>query len=256
LSSYIGRHAELYDLFYSDKPYADETRFIHSLLQKYHNNPVNRILELACGTGSHAIILNKLGYEIVATDYSEDMLKSARLKAEKNNVDIDFQLQDMRGLPEYQPHFDAAICLFDSIGYAATNDAILDVLNGVHRNLNDDGLFIIEFWHAGAMLSKYDPLRVRSWVIPDGEVIRISRTTLDCAKQLAFVKYQIYEHNNNGTYSYIHEEQVNRYFLLQEMSMLLKCSHFNPIKWFSGYSENESITDDTWHVVVVAQRMK
>ena len=28
MSSYIGRHAELYDIFYADKPYADEARYL------------------------------------------------------------------------------------------------------------------------------------------------------------------------------------------------------------------------------------
>ncbi len=32
MSSYIGKHASLYDLFYSDKDYKAESDFIHQLI--------------------------------------------------------------------------------------------------------------------------------------------------------------------------------------------------------------------------------
>ena len=46
--SYLGRHAELYDIFYADKPYALEAAFVHQCLQSYSQEPVHRLLELAC----------------------------------------------------------------------------------------------------------------------------------------------------------------------------------------------------------------
>jgi len=55
-SSYVGRRAELYDLFYTDKPCYEEAAFIHNCLQTYGHG-VNNILELACGTGTHAFTL-------------------------------------------------------------------------------------------------------------------------------------------------------------------------------------------------------
>ncbi|HLA82641.1 MAG TPA: methyltransferase domain-containing protein, partial [Thermoleophilia bacterium] len=78
MTSYAGRHAELYDVFYSDKPYAAEAAFVHECFGRYAGFPVRRLLELACGTGRHAIELAKMGYELVATDNSPDMLASAR----------------------------------------------------------------------------------------------------------------------------------------------------------------------------------
>ena len=71
---YDGRHAELYDLFYGAKPYAAEAGYLHGLLQRFSERPVRRLLDIACGTGSHAIELERLGYEVVGSDISEDML--------------------------------------------------------------------------------------------------------------------------------------------------------------------------------------
>jgi SAM-dependent methyltransferase len=254
MSSYIGRHAELYDIFYADKPYEEEAAFVHQCLQQYRGGTTRSLLELACGTGSHALALEKLGYQIVATDYSEDMLARARHKAAELGSSVDFRWQDMRALDVRERPFDAVICLFDSIGYVETNEAIMRVLKGVHRHLCPDGLFIFEFWHAGAMLRRCDPVRVREWAMPEGKFIRISQTELDCAKQTAAVRYSVYELRNDGTYDGFEETQVNRYFLIQEMAALLSSCDFTPLKWFSGFSDNEEIDENTWHVLAVAGR--
>lgn len=254
MSSYIGRHAELYDVFYADKPYGDEALFVHECLEKYGAGKIRRLLELACGTGSHAFALEKFGYKIVATDYSRDMLARARSKAAKAASSIDFQLHDMRSLDVSGRPFDAVICLFDSIGYVETNEALTQVFQGIHHHLRIEGLFVFEFWHAAAMLRGYDPVRVRRWSTPEEEIVRISETELDCSNQLARVKYTIYELRKNGTYESLVETQTNRYFLVQEMARLLLSCGLKPLKWFAGFTPNENITEQTWHIVGVAEK--
>jgi SAM-dependent methyltransferase len=162
-TSYVGRHAELYDLFYAQKPYAEEARFVHECIEKYAQAPKHSLLDLACGTGSHAFEFESLGYQVIATDYSADMLAQARQKAKEKNSQIEFRQQDMRILDLPERPFDVTICLFDSIGYVATNENILRVLRGVHSHLRPGGIFIFEFWHAAAMLKNYDPVRVKRW---------------------------------------------------------------------------------------------
>jgi SAM-dependent methyltransferase len=245
----------LYDLFYADKPYTAEAEFVHSCLDTYGPARKRRVLELACGTGTHAIALGHLGYSVVATDYSEPMLAVARRKAGEVGASVSFQNQDMTALALGSEQFGAAICLFDAIGYVATNEAITKVLDGVRRHLVPRGLFVFEFWHAAAMLRSYEALRVRRWHTEEGEILRLAETTIDCERQLAHVHYTIYELSRDGTYTCLNETQSNRYFLVQEMSAFLARSGFTPLKWFAGFSNTEIITENTWHVVAVANRV-
>jgi len=252
-SSYIGRHAELYDLFYAEKPYAEETAFIHECIQKY--KPVSkRILELACGTGTHSLLLEKHGYQIIATDYSSNMLACAREKAQKVNSSVEFRQQDMRTLEVPERPFDIVLCLFDSIGYLATNDNIFQMLCSVHDHLAPGGLFLFEFWHAGAMLCSYDPVRVRRFKTSTGEIERISETRIDYKEQLCHVLYTINEMKSNGRYQTLQEMQINRFFLVQEMKFFLKQAGLTPLKWFAGFQDDEEINDTVWHIVTVAQK--
>jgi len=254
MTSYSGRFAELYDLIYADKPYQSEAAFVHDCLQKYSTSKPRDLLELACGTGEHALSLEEFGYSIVATDFSADMLAYARQKAEQRNSKVDFRVQDMRELDIPEAPFDAVYCLFDSIGYVETNDALLQVLQGVNAHLRLEGLFVFEFWHAAAMLRSYDPLRVMRFRTSEKEFLRISETVLDVKRQLAEVSYTIYEFPDSEPYSIFREVHKNRYFLVQEMGAWLSRSGFRVLEWFAGFNPEKAIDIDTWHIVAVSQK--
>jgi SAM-dependent methyltransferase len=254
VTTHQGRNAELYDLFYADKPYEQEARFVHECLQRYAARPPRRVLELACGTGRHARALAALGYEVVATDRSEPMLACARrAPAAPGAPPVSFLRQDMRTLELPAPPFDAAVCLFDSIGFVQTNEAVRQVLAGVRRHLHPGGLFVFEFWHAPAMLRRYDPVRVRRWPVPQGEIVRITETRLDVANDLAEVRYTIFEPAPDGRFERSEETQMNRYFLVQEMAGRLSAAGFGALAWFGGFDFAAAVTEDAFHVVAVAR---
>jgi SAM-dependent methyltransferase len=254
MSSYVGRYAELYNLFYADKPYAQEAAFVHECLRELGLSPTREILELACGTGSHAFQLEKYGYHITATDYSQDMLQVARRRASEAGSNVLFLQSDLREIRVPATDYDAVVCFFDSIGYLKTNEALTQALAGIRRRLRPHGIFIFEFWHAPAMLSQYSPLRIGRYTSPLGEIIRISETTLDVENRLANVDYTVYELKNDGTYSTFREAHANRYFHVEEMRNLISIADMEVLKFFAGFQENESLDDKTWHVVAVVRK--
>lgn len=254
MASYTGRHASLYDLFYAEKNYAAEADFIHECIKKFHKGKRETLLELACGTGRHAYHLWQKGYKIIATDYSDDMLDCARENHRQWKTDVEFRRLDMRnpGFTGTPP--DVIICLFDSIGYLETNESILQLLKFVNRQLTDDGLFILEYWNAGAFLRFYEPSRTKHFKTSEGEIVRSSETEIDYMKQLAHVHYTITEKSGNLPENIIKETQSNRYFLHQEMQLFFQQAGFECIASFAGYTNDTIIAPDTWHTVAVVKK--
>ena len=73
-----------------------------------------RTLELACGTGAVTRTLAETlpaGTQIVATDFSQDMLTIARQNL-KGSISIDWQVADACQLPFEDNSFDAIVCQF------------------------------------------------------------------------------------------------------------------------------------------------
>lgn len=247
--SYIGRHAELYDIMYDTKPYKEEAEFISEYFRT-HNAQGNSIIELACGTGNHAFEFEKLRYSITAFDNSEDMIRQAVEKKEKRKSTVDFRLDSMMECKTIQHNlYDFGVCLFDSLGYVLTTDNIMITLRNVYERLHKNGIFCCEVWHSVAMMKYFSPTRKKEWVLPDRTIIRFSETDLTVKDSTATIDFTILELMNDGTFLKLNEKQKNRYFNCQEITFLLQSAGFSEITIFNGYTGNRTISDDTWHLL-------
>lgn len=248
---YGERYAKFYDLLYADKPYDREAAVLSEIFCDGGVAPGARILELACGTGQHAVRLARYGYRVTATDYSAAMVAQARINAESQDAGVQFDQLDMRELPVPKLAYDATICLFDSIGYVQTDAAIAATLQGVHAGLRPGGLFVFDFWHAPAMKSRFDPQRVRRVRRDETTILRISETELDPQRSLAHVTFDVYELRSNYTYDHISERHTNRYFTVDELESRGRQHGFMPVAALPGFSDGTAISDTTWHIVAV-----
>jgi 2-polyprenyl-3-methyl-5-hydroxy-6-metoxy-1,4-benzoquinol methylase len=72
---------------YAKQPIADEAAYERTLERvRAHLTPNDRVLELGCGTGTTALKLASSAREILATDYSTEMLAIAASKAHAEGV--------------------------------------------------------------------------------------------------------------------------------------------------------------------------
>jgi len=68
-------YAEAYDFLYQDKNYSSECDLIEEIFRKFAPGKIRTILDLGCGTGSHAIPLAQRGYRVTGVDLAENMLQ-------------------------------------------------------------------------------------------------------------------------------------------------------------------------------------
>jgi len=69
-----------------------------------------RVLDVGCGPGRHALALARRGIDVVGVDLSEDFVALAREAAKGEGLAARFEVGDVRDLA-YDAEFDAAICL-------------------------------------------------------------------------------------------------------------------------------------------------
>ena len=251
MNTYTDIHARYYDLIYADKPYAREATFVAALLDGV---PGARLLDLACGTGRHALELAALGYEVTGVDYSSELLERAAEHAVERGTDVTLVEQDMRRLDLAGARFDAVTCLFDSIGYPQSNAGVLQALAGVRRHLAVGGRFVVEFLHAAAMLRYASPARVRRFPTEDGgTLVRIAESRIDVGRHVLEVEYELLHLEPDGAYRRLIERQANRFFAVEEMRALLAAAGLEAERFVPAYADRGEIDDRTWHVIAVAR---
>jgi SAM-dependent methyltransferase len=250
INSFTGLHAGYYDLVYADKPYADEARFVARFLEGVLGRLPRTLLDLACGTGRHAVEFAAMGIEVTGVDINEDLLAHARERAEH----IEFIAQDMCELDLGDSRYEAVTCLFDSIGYPQRNERVMAALAGARRHLAHQGALAVEFLHAPAMLLHSSPLRVRRWDTgTGGELLRVSATRLDVARQLMDVEYELVDLRPDGSYERWRERQLNRFFSVQEMGALMGSAGLIVEDFVAAYQDAGEIDEDTFHVLALAR---
>jgi predicted TPR repeat methyltransferase len=147
-------YARYYDLLYRDKDYAGESAYVASHLKR-HAPHAARILELGCGTGTHAEHLARMGYAVHGVDQSESML--ARATARKSGLPADIAARlsfghgDVRSVRSGE-HFDAVVSLFHVMSYQTTNADLQGRTAAAH--LRPGGLFLFDFWYGPAVLDQ------------------------------------------------------------------------------------------------------
>jgi SAM-dependent methyltransferase len=110
---------------------------------KDHLKPSGLVLDLACGSGRHAIALNADGYCMVGLDASRRLLKIAK----KRSHDIMVVLGDISFLPFKTSVFVAAVSLDTSFGYLPSKEDDKVSLTEVRRVLFQEGLFVIDVFN-------------------------------------------------------------------------------------------------------------
>lgn len=117
-----------------------------------------KVLDVACGTGRHAVELAARGIEVTGIDFNETALRAARRKATARGVEVDFVRQDMRCLG-YREQFDAAYCFWTSFGYFEDESHDFVVARRIAEALKPGGRFLLEGMATETLLPIFEPRR-------------------------------------------------------------------------------------------------
>jgi SAM-dependent methyltransferase len=121
------------------------------------------VLDLACGTGRHAIELSRRGYEVVGFDLSLAMLARAGEEAQDRSARLTFVQGDMREMA-FEEQFDGVYCWNTSFGYFE-EEKNAQVIDRVHHALKGGGQFLLDVVNRDFLIRQSPSL---AWFEGDG----------------------------------------------------------------------------------------
>ena len=247
-------YACFYDSLYEDKNYREECNFIKSIFERYAEKEINSILDLGCGTGSHALFFAGMGYEVTGVDFSEDMLKVAREKAARQGKNISFLQQDIRHL-DLPQEFGAAVAMFAVMGYQTTNRDFEDALLSVNRHLDPGGLFIFDVWFGPAVLAQRPEDRIKTIERAGRKITRHASPSLDIINQTVEVNYTVRENASKKQLKETKESHVMRFFFFQELRYFLEKNNFEILQICPFLDLNGRVDESCWNISVICRRI-
>ena len=131
-----------YDRLTNDVDYGAVVEFYMQILAREGLTPRTAV-DLACGTGSVALLLAQKGLQVTAVDMSEDMLCRAAQKAQEARMSVTFACQRLEQL-HLPKAVDLAVCALDSLDYITDPEACAEAIRRVYKALNPGGIFIFD----------------------------------------------------------------------------------------------------------------
>lgn len=132
------KYAHYYDKIYAKKDYSKEVKFIEWAVQKHQKSSGKNLLDVACGTGSHALLL-KNNFQVLGLDINPEMLKIAKEKI----PDMEFIEGNMKNL-DLNQSFDVVICMFSAINYNTSYNELEKTLQNFYDSLEKGGILIFD----------------------------------------------------------------------------------------------------------------
>ncbi|MCI0437710.1 MAG: class I SAM-dependent methyltransferase [Chloroflexi bacterium] len=102
-----------------------------------------RVYDLGCGIGRHTVYLARRGFEVYASDISEEAVRETRGWLGNEDLAGEVVRSDLTVIPYPDGRFDAVIAV--NVVYHALREDIEACLNEVRRVLRPGGLFFVTF---------------------------------------------------------------------------------------------------------------
>jgi SAM-dependent methyltransferase len=126
-----------------------------------------RVLDLACGIGRHALELRRRGFEVVGVDISAELLDLAARDASEQGLEVSFLEADLRRL-DLEDEFDIVLSLNDgAVGYFETEEENNRTFEVIARALRSGGGHLMQLPN---VLYAEKHLPQRSWIAGDATV--------------------------------------------------------------------------------------
>ncbi|MGM5484946.1 MAG: class I SAM-dependent methyltransferase [Nanobdellota archaeon] len=216
----------------ASRDFNKQIEWFDGLFKRYN---VKSVLDCGCGTGTHAVLLAKKGYNVTAFDSSEEQIKLARKKAKENNVRIRFYVGDIRNFNFGK--FDASISLYAPIMFGCKNiKDLTKSIKAIKNSLNPKGIAFIETLTSKMLESS--GLEINEYAEDKFKIARLTFYNFNKPKKSARVKYVYVSHKNNKT-SYEEAEANHYYYDKKDFEAAFQKTGAKPIRWYSGFNNKK-----------------
>ena len=217
----------------------------------------DKVLDLCCGYGRHALILAEKGFRVTGVDLSPLMISHARKMAENRKVQdrVEFLVGDAREvlklLESSTETFNAIINMQPSIGYygAETGQRILRQLNEL---ASPGGVLVIDAANRDYLLKHFQPFGISELKhLPGFE--RHEHRKLNLERSRMERTWKFYKREGEGLKHIATILLDYRLYSLHELINLLRTTGWTYLSSYGSF-ELQPVTPDIRRIIIVGKK--
>lgn len=240
--------APFYDALTENVDYKKRAEYIGEILAKF-NIKDGLLLDLACGTGSLSVEFSKMGFEVIATDASPDMLAEARNKAMEAGENILFLCQKMQETDLYGT-VRAIVCSLDSINHLENADELRKTFRVLKNFIDDGGIMVFD---VNTVYKHREVLGNNTFVYDEKDVYCVWQNSLCSDGVTVGINLDFFVKDENGLYNRYTENFKEIAFTDEEITYAAESAGFKIVEKYAelGFDKPQ---DDTQRIYYVAGR--
>lgn len=212
-----------------------------------------RILDVACGTGGHALALAQLGHKVVGVDISEGMIQEARKKATNLNVEAEFLVGGFVELTEIlTDQFDIILCLGNSLPHLTEDETLKTGLGNFYSLLKPGGYLLLQNRNFDKVLLEQERF------MPLSQKVREER-------EILFLRFYDYHEDLLAFNMVTMIKEQGKWQMTTKTTLLKPLTHayltgilgkvgFSNIKAFGSYGKEEFSPEKSGDLIILAER--
>lgn len=229
-----------YHLLYEHRDVQEAQLFLDNVLEYLGPQPGDKMLDIGCGTGRHAIYLAEKGYRVTGIDVVPENIEEAK---KYSSSDLSFTVHDMRD-PFRTRDFDYALNLFTSFGYFETEEENLQTIDNIHKALKLEGVLVIDYLNCTKTLKNL----VKNQRVQKGDVLyNISRYLKD-----GFIFKEIVVNHNGHQMKYM--ERVECLYM-SNFEEYFQQHPFKILNIFGDYNLQPFDVEKSDRLIIIAQKI-
>ena len=210
-----------------------------------------RVLDLACGFGRHALELARRGCEVVGVDITADFINEARKQAKAQGVNAEFICADLRAI-NFRNEFDVVLNLADgAIGYLESDPENLKIFDVISLALKRSGKHLMDICN-GAYAAKHFPKR--HWEVGQ-HALSLADFEWDSQSSRMFYGGLDFKYGEILTKPVEIFCNPTRLYNLQELELIFQSREMVIRQAFGEYDLNTPASDDYLQLVVYSQKL-
>jgi SAM-dependent methyltransferase len=183
--TYTTDFAAYYDVITAHKDYTAEAEALTRVIAAHCAAPAPRLLDVGCGTGTHAALLAERGFDITAIDAAPEMARRAEDKAPQLTVAVG----EIAALDAGE--FDFAYSLFNVINCLDSLEAMFDFLHEIGSRVARGGGVVVEAWNPIAVVALPPEKVVREYATGGARITRTVVPRPDFLRQRLDLDYTV-----------------------------------------------------------------
>jgi len=233
-------NSEEYLKVYRHRDETEASELVQLVINNIEVPKVKTVLDMAAGSGRHALIFTEKGFNVTAVDLSENLLSIGKKHAENENVKIEFVHSDIR---KFNPNikYDLILNLFTSIGYFEKDEENYFILSKAYKLLENNGYFVLDYFNKSFVENNLVPSTIDKF---EGSVITQNRF-IEGERIIKEITI-----DNEGKINKYFESV--RMFSKDELINMMEKLGFRIIKTFGDFMGNSFELESSPRIIIIA----